>query len=47
MVFGRTNSKQNAGAVGILTGDRISRTDIIAPACVLACVPLLNRNFQF
>lgn len=39
MVFQRTNSKQSNGAVGILTGDVISRTAEYANAVILALIP--------
>ncbi len=38
-VFGRTNSKQENGAVGILTGDVITRTANYAGAVILALIP--------
>lgn len=39
IVFGRTNSKQSNGAVGILTGDVLTRTTYYEPAVVLALIP--------
>ena len=41
-VFGRTNSKQNEGAVGILTHGRLTRAAFYAPAVLLALVKFLN-----
>jgi inosine/xanthosine triphosphatase len=38
-VFGRENSKQGNGAVGILTDDAITRTSYYVPAVILALVP--------
>jgi len=42
IVFGRTNSKQENGAVGILTGNAIDRTSFYAEAAILALIPLKN-----
>ena len=44
MVFGRTNSKQGSGTVGVLTGGRIDRTEYYRHACVLALIPFLECN---
>ena len=41
-MFGRTNSKQQNGAVGLLTGDVIDRIALYEPAVVLALVPFRN-----
>lgn len=41
-VFGRSNSKQTNGAVGLLTHDLIDRTAYYAHAVVLALIPFLN-----
>lgn len=41
-IFGRTNSKQKNGAVGLLTGDVIDRVALYEPAVVLALVPFRN-----
>lgn len=38
-VFGRTNSKQSTGSVGLLTGDVITRADYYAHAVALALIP--------
>lgn len=46
-VFGRSNSKQGNGAVGILTGDVIDRAGYYAHAVVLALVPLKNPSLRF
>ena len=43
-VFGRTNSKQNEGAVGILTHARLTRAGFYAPAVLLAMVRFLNPD---
>ena len=42
IVFGRANSKQENGAVGLLTGDVIDRTALYEHAVVLALVPFTN-----
>lgn len=42
LVFGRTNSKQENGAVGILTGDVIDRARFYEPAVILALIPFKN-----
>ncbi|MEL6591407.1 MAG: inosine/xanthosine triphosphatase [Bacteroidota bacterium] len=38
-VFGKANSKQKNGAVGLLTGDLIVRETLYAPAVILALIP--------
>lgn len=42
LVFGTSNSKQKNGAVGILTGNVIERTEYYADAVVLALIPFKN-----
>lgn len=42
IVFGRINSKQSNGAVGILTGDVLTRTTYYEPAVILALIPFKN-----
>ncbi len=46
-VFGRSNSKQANGAVGILTADIIHRTSYYEHAVVLALIPFKNPNLTF
>lgn len=46
-VFGRENSKQGNGAVGILTGDIIHRTGYYVHAVVLALIPFKNTTLTF
>ncbi len=41
-VFGRTNSKQNAGAVGLLTGGAVDREALYQHAVSLALIPFVN-----
>jgi inosine/xanthosine triphosphatase len=43
IVFNRSNSKQANGAIGILTGDVIDRTELYRHAVVLALVPFKNK----
>jgi len=42
IVFGRSNSKQENGAIGLLTGDVIDRLQLYEHAVVLALVPFKN-----
>ncbi len=42
IVFGLTNSKQENGAIGILTGNVVDRTALYAQAVALALVPFRN-----
>lgn len=44
VVFGRKNSKQQNGAVGLLTHDVIDRTELYSHAVVLALVPFVNPD---
>lgn len=44
IVFGRTNSKQKDGAVGILTDGLIDRTGYYEHAVVLALIPFLKKD---
>lgn len=41
-VFGRENSKQKSGAVGLLTGDVVTRTSLYEQAVILALIPFKN-----
>jgi inosine/xanthosine triphosphatase len=43
IVFGRTNSKQENGAVGLLTGDVIDRAAFYTHAAMLALIPFKNE----
>jgi inosine/xanthosine triphosphatase len=43
-VFGRSNSKQMNGAVGILTADAVDREELYAHAVLLALIPFLNPS---
>lgn len=42
--FGREDSKQTNGAVGMLTGDVVDREELYAPAVVLALIPFRNAK---
>lgn len=44
IVFGKTNSKQQNGAIGLLTGDVLNRTSLYEHAVILALVPFKNEN---
>jgi len=43
-VFGKSNSKQKNGAVGLLTQDKITRTMYYSTAMTLALIPFLNAE---
>jgi inosine/xanthosine triphosphatase len=43
-VFGRTNSKQKSGAVGLLTQNVVTRTTLYEGAVVLALIPFKNPD---
>jgi inosine/xanthosine triphosphatase len=42
IIFGRINSKQENGAVGLLTGDVIDRAQLYEQAVILALIPFKN-----
>lgn len=44
IVFGRTNSKQENGAIGILTDNAIDRAKFYADAVALAFIPFKNKH---
>lgn len=44
IVFGRVNSKQDNGAIGILTGDVLTRAGFYADAVILSLIPFKNSN---
>ncbi len=46
-VFGRSNSKQANGAIGLLTGDVIDRHALYEHAVILALVPFRNPRLYF
>ncbi|MDX2283305.1 MAG: inosine/xanthosine triphosphatase [Bacteroidia bacterium] len=43
-IFGTVNSKQQNGAVGLLTGDAITRSGLYTPAVVMALIPFRNPD---
>jgi inosine/xanthosine triphosphatase len=42
LIFGESNSKQKNGAVGILTHNRIDRTELYRHGVLLALIPFVN-----
>jgi inosine/xanthosine triphosphatase len=44
IVFGEENSKQNSGAVGLLTDDVVTRTTLYEQAVILALIPFKNQD---
>jgi len=44
IVFGRTNSKQVNGAIGILTSDVLTRTTYYEAAVIMALIPFKNKT---
>lgn len=46
-VFGRENSKHSNGAIGLLTGDIITRTQLYIPAVIFALIPFKNPSLYF
>ncbi|EQC41568.1 hypothetical protein SDRG_01529 [Saprolegnia diclina VS20] len=46
-VFGRSNSKQATGSVGLLTNDVITRSTYYEQAVILAFIPFKNPDFAF
>ncbi len=46
-VFGRSNSKQKNGSVGLLTGDVVDRTAYYVQAIILALIPFRNTALTF
>ncbi len=44
IVFGRSNSKQENGAVGLLTDNVIDRTQLYEHAMILALIPFKNES---
>jgi len=46
-VFGRSNSKQTNGAVGLLTGDVLGRCSYYETAVILALIPFRNPGLKW
>jgi len=47
LVFGRSNSKQQTGSVGLLTDNVIDRTAYYVQAVILALIPFKNATLAF
>jgi len=47
IVFGKKNSKQANGAIGILTDDVITRTTYYVPAIIMALIPFKNEELYY
>jgi inosine/xanthosine triphosphatase len=47
LIFGRTNSKQHNGSVGLLTDDVVDRTAVYEQAVILALIPFKNKTLTF
>lgn len=43
--FGRQNSKQNEGAIGILSDGKITRLELYKPAVIFALLPFLHPEY--
>ncbi|WP_340111195.1 inosine/xanthosine triphosphatase [Maribellus mangrovi] len=43
-IFKKHNSKQKSGAVGLLTQDKLTRTELYTQAVQLALIPIINRE---
>ena len=43
-IFGKKNSKQQEGAIGILTDGVIDRTKLYTPAVIAALIPFKKKN---
>jgi len=46
-VFGRSNSKQKNGAIGLLTDDAVDRTSYYVQAVIMALVPFKNPTLTW
>ena len=46
-VFGKSNSKQSNGSVGLLTGDAVTRLNYYEQAVTLALIPFKNPQLTF
>lgn len=44
-LFGTQNIKQAGGAIGLLTGNRLSRASVYQQALTLALIPFLNKDW--
>lgn len=46
-VFGRVNSKQESGSVGLLTDNVVDRAGFYTQAMILALIPFKNEGLTF
>ncbi|MGB1288969.1 MAG: inosine/xanthosine triphosphatase [Aggregatilineales bacterium] len=46
-VFGRNNSKQQSGSIGLLTGDALTRTSYYVQAVIMALIPFKHPDFTW
>jgi inosine/xanthosine triphosphatase len=46
-VFGRSNSKQANGSIGLLTDDALTRTDYYVQAVIMALIPFKKPQFTW
>jgi len=44
VLFRLHNSKQKNGAIGILTNDLVTRTELYSPAVIMALLPFMDQN---
>jgi non-canonical (house-cleaning) NTP pyrophosphatase len=47
LYFGRSNSKQANGAIGLLTGDVLDRVRYYEQAVIMAFIPFKNQKLYF
>jgi len=47
VVFGRENSKQSSGSIGLLTNNVMTRTDFYVTAVVMALIPFKNSHLTW
>lgn len=47
LVFGKSNSKQKNGAVGLLTGNALTRATYYQQAVILALIPFKNEKLYY
>ncbi len=47
VVFGRSNSKQANGSIGLLTDDALTRTDYYVQAVIMALIPFKKPQFNW
>lgn len=47
VVFGRSNSKQDNGSIGLLTDDAITRTSYYVQAVIMALIPFKKPRFTW